>query len=539
MLQEGIWQMIRITQLKMKLNHTEEELKNLIRKSLKTSCDFTYKIVKQSIDARKDEVKYIYTVDVYINNEKQILRRVNDKNIMLTKEGKYTFPVFGNTKMKYRPVVVGSGPAGLFCGYMLAISGYRPIVIERGEAVDDRIKTVDNFFKTGILNTESNVQFGEGGAGTFSDGKLNTLVKDKFHRNDYVLETFVKFGGDEKIKYVNKPHIGTDILSEIVKNIRNEAIKYGAEFMFNTKMTQCNIKENTVDSIDVINNGVIRNIPCDNLVLAIGHSSRDTFEMLYKLKINMEPKAFAVGVRIEHPQDMISESQYGKYKDKLEAAAYKLATKVESGRSVYTFCMCPGGYVVNSSSEEKHTAVNGMSYSKRDGKNANTAMIVNVTPEDFGSDSPLAGIEFQRKLEKAAYNCGEGKIPVQLFGDFRNNKQTKILGDVEPQMKGDYTFSNLREIFPEYISESLISGIDYFSTKIKNYNRDDAVLSGVESRTSSPLRIPRDEGFESSIKGIYPCGEGAGYAGGITSAAMDGIKVFEIIAKKYAPLTSS
>ena len=531
--------MIRITQLKMKLNHTEEELKDVIRKSLKTNGDFTYKIVKQSIDARKDEVKYIYTIDVNISDEKRILKKINNKNIMSTKTEKYVFPVSGTAKMKYRPIVVGSGPAGLFCAYMLSLAGYNPIVLERGEAVDDRIKTVETFFNTGILNAESNVQFGEGGAGTFSDGKLNTLVKDKFHRNDFVLETFVKFGADEKITYVNKPHIGTDVLSVIVKNMRNEAIKYGAEFMFNTKMVKCNIKNERIDSVDVINNGVIKNIPCDNLILAIGHSSRDTFEMLYNLNINMEPKAFAVGVRLEHPQDMINESQYGRYKNQLEAAAYKLSTTLDSGRSVYTFCMCPGGYVVNSSSEQEHTAVNGMSYSKRDGKNANTAMIVNVTPKDFPSSSPLAGIEFQRKLEKAAFISGQGKIPVQLLGDFKKNQTSSGPGDVEPQMKGEYGFANLREIFPDYISESLINGIDYFSTKIKNYNRDDALLSGVESRTSSPLRIPRDEGFESSIRGIYPCGEGAGYAGGITSAAMDGMKVFEIIAKKYAPLTSS
>lgn len=530
--------MIRITQLKMRIGHTEEELKKAISKSLRTNQKFTYKIVKQSIDARKGDVKYIYSVDVDIENEKQIFKRINDKNIMLTKKEKYIFPEQGNKKLAHRPIVVGSGPAGLFCAYLLAVSGYKPIVLERGEAVDERTETVETFFKTGILNTESNIQFGEGGAGTFSDGKLNTLVKDKFHRNDFVLETFIKFGADEKIAYVNKPHVGTDVLSRVVKNMRNEAIRHGAEFMFNTKMLKCNVVNEAIKSVDVINNGKISTIPCDVLVLAIGHSSRDTFKMLNELGINMESKAFAVGVRIEHPQAMINESQYGDYKDKLEAAAYKLQTSLGNGRNVYTFCMCPGGYVVNSSSEEGHTAVNGMSYSARDGVNANTAMIVNVTPNDFMSDSPLAGLEFQRKLEKSAYDMAGGKIPVQLFGDFKNNQCSKSLGDVSPCTKGEYEFGNLREIFPEYISQSLINGIDYFSCKIKNYNRSDAVLSGVETRTSSPLRIPRDEGYESNIKGIYPCGEGAGYAGGITSAAMDGMRVFEVISKTFAALTS-
>ena len=272
-------------------------------------------------------------------------------------------------------------------------------------------------------------------------------------------------------------------------------------------------------------------------MLATGHSSRDTFKMLYDSKLIMEPKAFAIGVRIEHKQKQINDSQYGIFSDKLPAADYKLATNLSTGRGVYSFCMCPGGYVVNSSSELESTAVNGMSYSKRDGENANSAMIVTITPDDFKDKTPLGGIEYQRVLEKAAYIEGKGRIPVQLFGDFKKNIKTIELGDVNPQMKGKYEFSNLRNIFPEYISESLIQGIDSFASKIKNYNRYDAVMSGVESRTSSPLRILRDETFESNIKGIYPCGEGAGYAGGITSAAMDGIKVYEAISKKYAPLT--
>ncbi len=530
--------MIRISQIKLPIKHTSEELKNAIIKSLKlNSNDITYKIIKQSIDARKSEIKYIYTVEVELENEKKIIAKVNNNNITLTKSEKYEFVSHGNTKLSHNPVIVGCGPAGLFCAYMLSIQGYAPIVLERGEEVDDRKVTVEHFFDTGELNTESNVQFGEGGAGTFSDGKLNTMVKDKFHRNDFVLDTFVKFGADEKINYINKPHIGTDILSDVVKNIRNEAIKHGASFMFNTKFVKCHYNNDKLTSIDIETKDGIDTIPCEVIVIATGHSSRDTFKMLYDSKLIMEPKSFAIGVRIEHPQEQINESQYGRYKNEMPAADYKLAANLESGRGVYSFCMCPGGYVVNSSSELKSTAVNGMSYSGRDGKNANSAMIVTITPDDFPVKNALGGIEYQRKLEKAAYIEGKSNIPVQTYSDFKTNVKSKILGEVEPQMKGKYELSNLRNIFPEYICSSLIEGIDCFSNKIKNYNRPDAILSGVESRTSSPLRIVRDENFESNIKGIYPCGEGAGYAGGITSAAMDGIKVSEAITKKYASLT--
>lgn len=530
--------MIRISQIKLPITHTEEDLKLQVSKILKINKnDFKYKIIKKSIDARKEEIKFIYTIEVEIDNEKKIISKVNNKNIMLTKDEKYEFVKPGEKRLKNNPVIIGCGPAGLFCAYMLALKGYMPIVIERGEDVDTRKKTVERFFETGILNPQSNVQFGEGGAGTFSDGKLNTMVKDKFHRNDFVLETFVKFGADEKIMYINKPHIGTDVLSKVVKNMRLETIRLGGKFMFNTRFTKCNYTNNELKSIEVETDKEIQTIPCEVLVLATGHSSRDTFKMLYDENIIMEPKAFAVGVRIEHKQSQINESQYGRFSEKLPAADYKLAANLSNGRGVYSFCMCPGGYVVNSSSELYSTAVNGMSYSKRDGENANSAMIVTITPKDFTDNTPLGGIEYQRIIEKAAYREGNGNIPVQLFGDFKNNVKSTGLGDINPQTKGEYEFSNLRNIFPEYISESLIEGIEIFSGKIKNYNRYDAIISGVESRTSSPLRILRNEEFESNIRGIYPCGEGAGYAGGITSAAMDGIKVYEAISKKYAPLT--
>lgn len=535
--------MIKISQIKLDINHTEQDLRQRIIKLLKLKpvngkYFFEYKIQKQSIDARHEDIKYIYTVVVSVKNERNIMKKINNKNIMLINEEKYDFIPAGTRPLSYPPVVVGSGPAGLFCAYMLAEQGYRPIVIERGEPVEQRMETVEHFFVTGELNPESNVQFGEGGAGTFSDGKLNTLVKDKQHRNDLVLETFVTFGAEKNITYVNKPHIGTDILSMVVKNMREHIISMGGTFRFSTRLEGFKTEAGALTAVEVTTKSGDREwIPADVCVLAPGHSARDTFQMLYEQKVLMEPKAFAVGVRVEHSQDRINESQYGKKKELLPAASYKLAKTVENGRGVYSFCMCPGGYVVNASSEPEHLAVNGMSYSKRDGRNANSAIVVSVTPEDFETRSPLGGIEFQRKLEAAAYREGNGKIPVQTYNDFKKNKTTTAFGTVIPQTKGPIQFANLRNILPDYICQSLIEGIDSFDLQIRGYADGDTVLSGVESRTSSPLRILRNENLECNYSGIYPCGEGAGYAGGITSAAMDGIRVYEAIATKYCPLT--
>ena len=530
--------MIRITQIKLKIDDDLKLLSKKISKILGISeNEFTYKVVRRSIDARKGDVNYVYSVDILLKNKKEsfIMKKVNNKNVMLTNSGKYKFDTFGNIKMNSRPVIVGSGPAGLFCGYMLAKSGYKPIIIERGEDVDHRRETVDKFFKTGKLNTESNVQFGEGGAGTFSDGKLNTLVKDRLKRNTFVLETFVKYGASEEIIYDSKPHIGTDVLSEVVKNIRNAAIEYGAEFRFNTKLTHLIEKNGKLEALEYETNNMQEQMPCETLVLAIGHSSRDTFKMLNDMDVYMTPKAFAVGIRIEHSREMIDKDQYGAYYNKLPAASYKLTKNLENNRGVYSFCMCPGGYIVNSSSEEGMLAVNGMSYSKRDGSNSNSAIICTVKPEDFKGQGALAGVEFQRELERKAYKIGNGMIPVQLYGDFKENRISTGFGEIIPQTKGEYILGNVREIFPEFISQSIIRGIDSFGHKIKGYDREDSIISGVESRTSSPLRIERDESFQSNIKGVYPCGEGAGYAGGITSAAIDGIKVFEAIASVYEP----
>lgn len=527
--------MIRINQLKIDIDKNNHHLKEQIIKKLKLNSDtfFEFEIVKKSIDARnKDEIKYVYSVNVRIENEKKIFSKINDSSIEITSEKKCIRKSTDIVNKNKKTVIIGSGPAGLFAGYFLSINGYKPLIIERGESVKERTKSVKSFWEGGILNPESNVQFGEGGAGTFSDGKLNTMVNDKFGRNRTVLEIFVKHGAPEEILYYNKPHIGTDVLSEVVKNIRNSIINHGGNILFNTRLTDIITENNCIKGIKITNPTHEEEIDCDNLILAIGHSSRDTFEMLCSAGLSMQKKPFAVGLRIEHPQKMIDIAQYGsKYSGKLQAADYKLTFRTSENRNVYSFCMCPGGYVVDSSSQKGYLAINGMSYSKRDGENANSAIIVSVNPDDFPDKGPLSGMEFQKNLEKSAYNLCSGKIPVQLFSDFKHSRKSLNFGEYKPSILGGMEFGDISSILPEYIKESLVLGIDRFGKVIKGFNREDSILSGIESRTSSPVRILRDENLQSNIKGIFPCGEGAGYAGGITSAAMDGIKVFEEIAK--------
>lgn len=529
--------MIRINQLKLPVDHTEEVLWAKAAKTLKIPVKEirSVKILRQSVDARKKEdIHFTYCIDVETAREESFIHKAKNGNVTIAEKKEYHFPKPGTEKMSHRPVIIGAGPAGLFCGIMLARNGYRPLLLERGEPVEKRREAVDEFWKGGVLKPDSNVQFGEGGAGTFSDGKLNTLVKDPLMRNGKVLELFVEFGADPSILYVNKPHIGTDVLSGIVKKMREEIIRLGGEVRFHSHVTDFMIKDSMLCGVVVEEK---EQIPADILVLAIGHSARDTFEILKKRGVPMEAKAFAVGLRIQHPQDCINRSQYGTPDHPiLGAADYKLTHQCTNGRGIYTFCMCPGGYVVNASSEERRLAVNGMSYHKRDGRNANSALIVTVTPEDFGGNGPLSGIAYQRRLEEAAFLLNNGKIPVQLYGDFKANQPTGAFGEVEPAFKGLYDFANLREILPGYLTESLIEGIEAFERRIRGFSRPDAILAGVESRTSSPVRISRNEAFESSLKGIYPCGEGAGYAGGITSAAMDGLKVAEAIASRYERL---
>ena len=515
--------MYRVRQVKVLVenDNTNNLLESISKKTKLNISDIDkYKIVKKSIDARnKNEIYYVYEVDIKTNKKLNL-----NNDIIITPNLEYVYPQSsGKTK---KVVIVGSGPAGLFCGYILAKCGYNPIIIERGEQVEDRVKSVEEFWNNNKLNVNSNIQFGEGGAGTFSDGKLNTLIKDTNNRMKFVFETFVENGAPDEILYSYKPHIGTDVLINVVKNIREKIISLGGSFRFNTCLTGINIEDNKIKSIIVNNN---EEIDVDNLVLAIGHSSRDTFKMLYDKNINMEAKAFAVGLRVIHNQDMINESQFGeKYKDMLGSSPYKLTYKASNGRGVYSFCMCPGGYVVNASSEENRLCINGMSYSKRDSKWANSAIIVTVYPRDYG-EGVLDGIKFQRDLEEKAYKLGNGNIPVELLGDFKNNLESTNFKTVIPEFKGNYTFSNLNDLLPTELNDSIKEAFNDFGRKIKGFDNDDTVLAGIEARTSSPIRIIRNEKFISNIDGIYPCGEGAGYAGGITSAAIDGIKVAEAI----------
>ena len=522
--------MLRISQLKLPVAHTQEQLEKKLLKMLRMSKKDLgqYYIRKRSLDARKKpELYYVYSIDVEIKNEERVLKSMKGK-VQKVSSRPYSVPEHGTERLSDRPVIIGSGPAGLFCAYLLAGEGYRPLIIERGASVRERRRDVEKFWETGVLDPASNVQFGEGGAGTFSDGKLNTLVKDPAGRNRFVLETFVKFGAPEDILWEQKPHIGTDILINVVEAMRREIEKMGGEFRFHSQVTDLIPEEKVL----IINEK--EKIRAGAAVLAVGHSARDTFYMLCDRGFNMEAKAFAVGVRVEHPQRLIDENMYGRdNRGNLPAASYKLTEKLANGRGVYTFCMCPGGYVVNASSEPGCLAVNGMSYHGRAGENANSAVIVTVTPQDYGTDHPLAGVEFQRELEKRAWEEGSGCVPVQRFADFCANRKTVELGCIKPNIKGHYRLGNVRNIFPEELSLSIQEGIGAMDHKIRGFADKDVLLSGVESRTSSPVRINRDDSFRSNIPWVYPCGEGAGYAGGITSAAMDGVKVAEALIRKF------
>ena len=489
----------------------------------------SFKIIKYSIDARKkDNILKQFTVLLSVKRYQG-----KHKNVHVLKElPKYTYEITGKDSLNHPPVVVGFGPAGMFCSYLLALNGYRPIIIERGSDVEQRIHDVNDFWRTGNLNPNSNVQFGEGGAGTFSDGKLNTGIKDKFHRIDFVLNTFVRFGAAENITYDAKPHIGTDVLCDVVKRMREEIIRLGGHFLFQTQVTDFKINNGILTAVEINEKEWIETELC---VLAIGHSARDTFRKPHQRGVFMEQKPFAMGVRVEHSQEMINQSQYGFPDNRLGAAPYKLTYHTKKDRGVYSFCMCPGGYVVNSSSQEGKLCINGMSYQKRDSANANSAIVTTVTPKDFATDHPLSGMELQEEIEEKTYAACEGKIPVQCYGDFVNHKKTTSLGMVTPCVKGSYELSDLNEILPDYISDSIREAMGYFGTVIQGFDREDTVMLAVESRTSSPVRIVRNEFFQSNIQGLLPAGEGAGYAGGITSAAIDGMKIFENIVSRFRP----
>lgn len=526
--------MLRLTNIKIsvKTELTRAVLLKKASKSLKISEEKINEVylAKKSIDSRdKSDVLYVLSIDVELKNLQDEKKLFKLKNVTEIKPFSYAIPKKENSS---RPVVVGFGPAGMMSALVLARAGLKPIVLERGKRVEDRQRDIEKFFETGILDTESNVQFGEGGAGTFSDGKLTTGIKDK--RCRYVMEEFVKFGAPEEILYLAKPHIGTDKLIGMVKKIREEIVALGGEVLFEHRLIDLVIKENRIKEVVIKNKEKEFSLGCENVILALGHSARDTFEMLVKKPFIISQKPFSVGVRIEHKQEMINKSQYGDFDKYLPSADYKLAVHLKNGRSAYTFCMCPGGYVVAAASEKERLVTNGMSYYSRNGENANSALLIGVYPTDFKSDLPLAGVEFQRNLEHKAYIAGGGGYvaPMQRVGDILKDKASREITEVKPTYKPSVKPTDLSQVFPDYIYESLKLGIIEMDKKIYGFANENAVLTAVESRSSSPIRIERNEELSASIKGIYPCGEGCGYAGGIVSAAVDGIRCAEAIMEK-------
>lgn len=520
--------MTRINNIKVPLDFNFAELKKFCadKFNIPEKNIHSVRLAKKSVDARrKSDVHFIISVDISAKGEKSI------KNGVPVEEFVYTVPEVTAEK---RPVIIGFGPAGMFSALVLAIAGAKPIVLERGMDVDSRVRTVEEFRNSGKLNTECNVQFGEGGAGTFSDGKLTTGIKDK--RIGWILQKLVDFGAPDEILYLAKPHIGTDKLRDVVKNLRKYIISLGAEVIFNAKFTDYETENGCISAVIYSQDGEIRRIETDNVILAAGHSARDVFEMLYSKNVKLSQKSFSVGVRIEHLRSDIDKAMYGDFAGHkaLKSADYKLAVHLPNGRTLYTFCMCPGGYVVPASSEEGRLAVNGMSCFARDAENSNSALLVNINTEDYKSSNPLAGMYFQRELEEKAFRAGGGdySAPVSLAGDFIDGKLSQKTGKVKPSY-GRTRFARPEDYLPDFVCESLKTGIKEMSKKINGFDNPEAVLTGIESRSSSPVRINRAENLQSvSVGGLFPCGEGAGYAGGIVSACADGMKCAEAVINK-------
>jgi len=528
--------MIRISNIKLPLEQ-RGAVQSAVQKKLglPKAALRAWRIHRESVDARdKRNIQFVYVVDVEVDNEAHYLRQLHHEDVALTPNEEYRPVSAGSMLLSDRPVIVGAGPAGMFAALLLAERGFRPLLLERGQSVDDRTAKVAAFWQRGELDTGSNVQFGEGGAGTFSDGKLTTTIRDPRCRK--VLLDLVAAGAPAEILYVHKPHVGTDVLRGVVKQLRGRIEALGGEVCFGATVTDILVDRGAVRGV-VVNGKDTVATPA--VVLAVGHSARDTFAMLLNRGIDIVPKAFAIGARIEHAQVLINEAQYGSFAGhpSLGPAEYKLAHTSRSGRAAYTFCMCPGGSVVAAASELGGVVTNGMSEQARNRPNANSALLVGVTPEDFFDRHPLAGVAFQRHWEETAFMQGgrDYRAPVQTVGDFLRGRQTRQWGQVQPTYLPGVQGADLNSCLPAFVVEAMQEALVNFDRKIKGFAHAEALLTGVETRSSSPVRILRDGGFESNIKGLYPSGEGAGYAGGIMSAAVDGVRVGEAIIGKYNP----
>jgi len=535
--------MLRITELKLPLDHPDEALREAIVQRLGISDEqlLDFILFKRSYDARKknSEMLFIYTIDLTASNESELLKKfADDHNVNVAPDVSYKVVGHAPADLQERPIVVGFGPCGIFAGLLLAQMGFKPIILERGKEVRQRTKDTWGLWRKSELNPESNVQFGEGGAGTFSDGKLYSQIKDPQHHGRKVLNEFVKAGAPDEILYVNKPHIGTFRLTGMVENMRHEIHALGGEVRFEQKVTDLLMDDGQLNGV-VLASG--EQLHSRHVILALGHSARDTFRMLHARGVFMEAKPFSIGFRIEHPQSLIDQARLGKYAGhpKLGAADYKLVHHAKNGRSVYSFCMCPGGTVVAATSEPGRVVTNGMSQYSRNERNANSGIVVGITPEQDYPGGPLAGIELQEKLESLAYVLGGSnyQAPAQLVGDFVAGKPSTALGSVEPSYKPGVNLGDLAPSLPDFAIEAIREALPAFDRQIKGYNLHDAVLTGIETRTSSPLRITRDASMQSlNLKGLFPAGEGAGYAGGILSAGVDGIRIAEAVARSMLGL---